>query len=482
MLAVKTLRGAAWLMSSRLAGRLIDFVTLLVLARALNPADFGLVAIAMTLISVVEAVLELPLTQVLTRLTDVKKSHLDTAFTLAVLRSLFIALIIAAAAWPFSAIYDDNRLVVLLMVLAVGPISRGLYSPGMVIYVKSISFKRVFLTEVSGKVLGTALAVSVVYLGYGYWAIAVNSIAAATLTTAVSYVLAPYRPVFSLSELPEFSKFIGWFSVAQIVAALNWQFDRILLGSFVTKSSLGRYTIASDLAIFPTQSLIGPAMTSVHAALSSVINEEGRLRRAYIKASRFTMMLAAPLCLGMSLTSDLIINILLDDKWVESAAYLRWLALTIVLWPYVHPLHSLALAVGRADIIFRLNLINLTSNVILTSLGLYFGSIFGVIGARGATSLIMFIVSVALVRSLAGISIKSQFRSLREVAAACAAMTIVVMLMRSYMSNFGVGSYLELVLTSVGGTLVYGSVLHVLGVRFIHISQGMARLKIPEVT
>src|SRR3712207_6279647 len=98
MLAMKTLQGAAWLVSARMVGRVIDFMTLLVLARALSPADFGLVAVAMTLIFVVEVVSELPLSQVLVRLDNIRKSHLDTAFTLAVLRILLIAFIIGSAA------------------------------------------------------------------------------------------------------------------------------------------------------------------------------------------------------------------------------------------------------------------------------------------------------------------------------------------------------------------------------------------------
>ncbi len=57
MLTTKTLLGAGWTVSSRLTGRLVDFVTLLVLARTLTPADFGLAALAMTLTVITDMVL-----------------------------------------------------------------------------------------------------------------------------------------------------------------------------------------------------------------------------------------------------------------------------------------------------------------------------------------------------------------------------------------------------------------------------------------
>ena len=132
MLTTKTILGAGWTVSSRLAGRGIDFITVLVLARALTPADFGLTAIASTLVFILDAVLEVPLILALTSLRDVTKSHLDTAFTLGILRALLLLTIVLSAAWPFAQVYGDNRLPALVAALAFGPIARSLYSPGRV--------------------------------------------------------------------------------------------------------------------------------------------------------------------------------------------------------------------------------------------------------------------------------------------------------------------------------------------------------------
>jgi O-antigen/teichoic acid export membrane protein len=238
MLATKTLLGAGWTVSSRLAGRLIDFVTVLVLARTLTPADFGLTALAMTLTVIADMVLDIPLIQALTRLERLKKSHLDTAFTLGAMRGLLLALVVLVAAWPFSRIYRDSRLLPLIALISIGPVARSLYSPAMVRYIRDMSFRQVFIAEILGKIIAFTVAISVIYLGGGYWAIAANSISSPVAAMLISYLLAPYRPALSLANLAEFSTFLGWLSMAQLVAALSWQFDRILL--VVTKSDLGR--------------------------------------------------------------------------------------------------------------------------------------------------------------------------------------------------------------------------------------------------
>src|SRR5689334_15009508 len=228
MLSKKTVLGAGWLVSSRLGGRIVDFVTILILARTLTPADFGLTALAMSLIAVADIVFELPVIGALTRLRQIEKSHLDTAFTLSTLRGLVFSVVILGAAWPYSIIFRDHRLAALVTVLAIGPISRGLCSPNMVKFIRQMSFHQAFVAELAGKILAALTAVAAVYLGAGYWAIAASSVTASAATTLISYLIAPYRPAFSLAKLSDFSKFMGWFNSAQVIAAVAWQFDRAL--------------------------------------------------------------------------------------------------------------------------------------------------------------------------------------------------------------------------------------------------------------
>jgi O-antigen/teichoic acid export membrane protein len=471
MLTVKTILGAGWTVSSRLSGRLIDFVTVLILARTLTPADFGLMALAMSVTLIVDAVLQIPLILALTRLPSVSKSHLDTAFTLGLLRGLAMAIVVLIAAWPFAHIYDDHRLISLIAVLAIGPIARSLYSPAMVKYVRELNFRLIFIAEMSGKIGASLLAVAIVYVGGGYWAIAASSITTPIAITVISYFIAPYRPAFSMASFPEFSSFIGWFSMSQVTSTISWQFDRIMLGYFISKSDLGQFAMATDLSDLPTQSLIGPAMQPLMAAFSSISNDRERLSKAYLRASRFTMLLAAPACIGMSLTADLIVSVLLGAKWQEAAFYLHWLSLTIVLNAFYQPVGSLAMATNRNNMIFRINLVELLSRVTLVSLGIYFYSLIGVVFARGAMSLILFVVALLTVKHLAGIRVSTQAQNLWQVAAACVAMAAAVVLLRHELNGSGMYALIELILTGATGAAIYAAALFALGLRIRDLSR-----------
>jgi PST family polysaccharide transporter len=206
-------------------------------------------------------------------------------------------------------------------------------------------------------------------------------------------------------------------------------------------------------------------MQPVMAAFSRISDHRERLQSAFLKASQFTMMIAVPACVGISLTSDMIVKVLLGPKWNEAAVYLPWLALSIVLSPYYQNLYSLALAMNRPSVIFRLSFIELCSRIVLVSSGLYFLSLMGAIGARGAASLILFISSLWYARMLIDVSVWTQLSNLWKIAAACTVMALFVLLLRFDLDGRSVNIILELGLTAAFGALVYVCTLYVFGLR-----------------
>lgn len=465
MLSSKTIFGAGWLVSSRLTGRLIDFATLLVLARALSPADFGLAALAASLIAIVDTALEIPLSQALTRLQTIDKKHLDTAFTLGLLRGGLLSLILFAAAWPFAIVFQDPRLTALVCALAVGPAARSLYSPAMVTFVRLISFKQAFAAEMTGKLAAAASAVALANVGAGAWAIVANSVVTPLVATVLSYLIAPYRPVLSLARFLDFRGFVGWFSSAQLMVAASWQVDRGLLGYFVSKATLGRYTMASDLSVLPTQSLIGPAMQPVMAAFSRIADDRDRLARAYLRASAVTMMIAAPAGIGIALTADLLVKVMLGPQWLESSVYLRGLALATVFSAAYQPFYSLALALNRPVVLFRLSLLEIGCKALLVSLGFFLWALPGVVAARGVVAVIMFGVVLLAARAMVGLAVLAHVAALWRVAAASVAMSGLVLALRHELAGWRLASFAELAVVAACGAATYGVALLGLGYR-----------------
>lgn len=409
--------------------------------------------------------------QGLVRLQAIERAHLDTAFTLGLARGGVLGAVVAALALPFSWLYSDSRLAPMIVLLAMAPLARGLYSPGMSTFYRKLSFRQAFIGEVTGKICAAALSMLIVLAHGGYWAIIANTVASSVLATLMSYVFAPYRPALSISKFSSFSGLIGWFSAGQLIGALNWQLDRVLLGQRLDHATFGQYTMSADLAVLPTQSLIGPAMQPVMAALSTISGDVVRLRTAFLKAERYTMLLAVPACVGIALSADLIVAIMLGPKWAEAAFFLRWTAVPVGLSAYFQPLYSLAVASDRFSIVFRLNLLDFLARLCLLAPALFLFGVEGVIAARAAMSLWMFFLSLRAIESILAISIRAQLANLWQVAVACIAMAAAIQLVRRWPELNEISLVPEFAAVVAVGAFVYVMVLYVLGVRLPTLSR-----------
>ncbi len=454
----RTGSGAAWLIGSRLATRGVDLATLAILARLLDPSAFGLVAIAMTLLLIVEAVFELPILQALVRIDVLDRGHFDTAFTLGVIRGGVLAATMAACAWPFALIYGDHRLAPMICVLALAPAMRGVVSPRMAIFARQINFRRDFVIEIAGKAAALALATAVAVTTRSYWAIVAGTVATPTVTAAVSFLFAPYRPRLSLAYWPAFRSFLGWSSAAQVLSALSWQCDRLILGRFVSAASLGRYALASDLAALPDTALVVPIGRPLMAAFALLRDDGARRRQAYLKASSTIVTLGLPLCLGLSLLADPVVRLLLGGKWLAAIPLLHGLALASVPMMIVAPFAGFAMAEGRTDILFRQKLVEAGIKIPAIALAAFFAGIDGVIAVRIVTNVALAIVTMVLVRRIGEASVGDQLRGVARPFASAGAMSFVLALLAPTLEAMAPGPLLAAaVAATVGaGALTYG--------------------------
>lgn len=406
-LSERTIRAGFWTIGARLASRGLDFVTLLVLARFLEPADFGLVATAMTVIFVLEAVLELPLSSVLIRLPEVSDRAYHTAFTLGLLRGLLLTLIMIGLSRPLALFYGDDRLVPLIAVLSAAPALRGMVSPRMVIFDKAMNFRQRGMLELIGKTAAAAIAITIAISTHSYWAIAAGTLTVPAAMTIASYVLAPMRPRLTVADWPLFSQMISWNFVSQTLGAFNWQIDRILLPRFIDTAAFGRFAAANDLASLPSQAIVAPATGPLISAFV-VAQENDRLKQAYLKSSASFLLVLLPVLIFLAVCAGPVIKVLLGPKWEAAAPILAGLSLGGILALPSIPMLPLALALNRSrDLAIRSG-IELLCRLPLSLAGVALFGIQGAILARAGSALAVCLSSLSLTKTMAGISIRDQ--------------------------------------------------------------------------
>lgn len=455
--AARTTSSSAWLIGSRLVSRAIDFATLLLLTQLLTPADFGIVAIATTLMQMLETVFDLPISQLVVRSPTLDAELLDTAFTLGVLRSAMLALLLAACAWPFARVYGDPRLITLIPVLSLASIMRGLASPAMAHFARAIDFRRNVMLEVSGKLASFALTAALGFtVLHNYWAIVVGTVTSPTVSALLSFVLAPYRPRLSLAAWRNFSGFLGWFTLAQLITAINWKSSRLVLGAVASRAVLGNFSMAGDLAAIPSQALINPIMGPLMAGFSHVQADPERLARAYGRSTATITAVSLPVMLALAILAEPMVRLALGAKWQATPPLLSWLALAACLGLVGAPFGPLCMATGRANSLFWFSLAELAVSLPVTVLFTTRWGLSGTIAAQFMGMISNQLVIMVLVRRITRQGVTAQLRPMWRSILAAGAYAAVLWALRPATTTLA-GPMLALALMLIGavGLTVY---------------------------
>lgn len=407
--ASRAMGAGAWTVGTRLATKLIDLAMLLCLARFLGPAEFGLVAMAMAAVFVVEALFELPMAAALIRVPTLTSDMLHTAFTLSLLRGIAIALLLLAVAWPLAAFNDEPRLKALLAVLALAPALRGLVSPRMVEFARAFNFRPDAVMELSGKATAFIASVVIAIATRSYWAIAAATVCGPLVSTLLSYYIAPLRPRLTFSQWWHFSSLIGWNFLSQLGSALNWQIDRLILPRLSTDTMFGQYAMGKQLSEIPIQALIQPLGRPTMAALATA--GENRSSR-YLQLSHGIALVIIPAMGVPVLLPEVLVRGVLGPAWLLAADWLRWLsALALLGLPAVF-MGSLAITMDRARWVSVRTFIELLVRLPLVWLGAVHYGIPGAIAGSAVATATGTVTALFIVRRLIHVGIAKQLAGL----------------------------------------------------------------------
>ncbi len=424
----KLARGVLWVSGARVLINLIGLASTLLLARFLMPADFGLVAIAMTFVTIIGSITEISLGAALVQHENPTEEHYDTAFTLSAARSVLLGLMVAALAWPIAAFYGDPRLLPVLLVIAAGMSITGFRNVRMVIYTRRLEFWQQFAFGVSGKLVGFIVAVAIAYYYRTYWALVISTLAVQLQSLALSYVFMPKRPRFGLSKWRELMGFSVWLSLGQLVNTLNWRSDNLFIGYFLGTQQVGYYNFGSNLAALPTREATAPIAATLFPAFSRLNGDLPRLRSAYQRSQAILCAAALPVGFGFALLAEPLVLATVGEKWLPAVFVIQVLSGLMAAQTLTSSVEPLTMAMGETRLMFNRNLIGLAIRLPMVLIGLATGGLIGFVYGRLGSAIIGTVINMAMIRRLLDLSIARQLqvnlRSVAAVAIMCAAVVL----------------------------------------------------------
>lgn len=407
----RTASASLALSGAQLFAKVIDFALILILARLLTPEDFALIAIAMIFVQITEAVLQMPITQVLVRTPRVTRNMLYTGFTVSCIRSLIVMAIILILT-PISVwLFDEPRLYLLMPVLSLAPAVRGLTNPKMALFARRLNFYPDAAMAIIARVITAAIALPFAIATESYWALVLMTVISPALLAAMSYIYLPFLPRLSLKSWDIFANMVGWATVAQTFGAANWQVKVFVMAQFATRTTTGNYSVASNLSGMVRQSLVEPLVRPFISTFSLLAKDDA-LQGGYLITSRALFMSVGPIFVILAVLADPIVLFLFGSEWSEAPLLLSVLAISALFIVGVRPASSIAYAQDRTFYIALTNGINFVTLSLLLSGGFAWYGLTGFLTGQVIGAVIQMMTACWMVKRLIAVTYLEQLEVL----------------------------------------------------------------------
>lgn len=403
-------RGVGWLYAYRWLERLLDFLSIVVLARILSPEDFGLVAIAVSIVAIVEGLAALDVNKALIRARSEDRELYDSAWTLSTLRGVASALCMVAIA-PF---LSDSRLAAVLAVLALSPVLMGLSNPRFVLFERGLVYSKLAALTLGARVVSFCLTLGLALAYRSYWALVVGMVAGHLTSAVLSYALRPYRPRLTLARFSDIFAFSGWLSLTSMVTTLAMETDKLIVGRWLGVADAGRYFMTQKVGVLPTRELVSPLQRILFPSFSEFSGDLSRLRRVVCESINVIGSLSLPAGCGFALVAGDFVPLALGGQWDGIIPLLQ------VLVPYLGLRATLSMtlpcvmALGRVRLLFGVSLAYALFHVPVFIAATAFYGLPGAIWSLVAAGVLYSYMNAWLLNKTVGISLRDILAQLQR--------------------------------------------------------------------
>lgn len=320
-------KGTMWMVGMRWAIRSAGLVSTLILARVLTPADFGIVAMSTLVSGLLGVFLEMGTWQLLLRMKEFDRKDYDTAWTITLIQSILLAIVVYFAAYPAALYFKEPRLIAVMQLLAVASVLGGFSNIGIVLFRRDLDFKSDFLYGFYAKVVTVLPTIILALIYRSYWALVAGSIIGTALEVLVSYRMHPFRPRPSLSEWRRFVSFAIWITPASIANFLNQKADVFIVGYVANTAQLGAYNVASELSRMATAEIIQPMARAIYPNYTKLKNNLEQLTAAFLIVLRTVGIVSFSFGFGIAAVADDVVHVVLGNQWGFAVPLIEWLGI-----------------------------------------------------------------------------------------------------------------------------------------------------------
>jgi O-antigen/teichoic acid export membrane protein len=378
-------QGIAWTGGMKWFGQIVSWASTIVVARVLEPGDYGVVAMATLFLGLVTLVNEFGLGAAIIAHRELSPHQRAQINGFAALVGVAAYAVCVAAAIPLAAFFGVAELGTVVVVMSI-PIAVGaLRTVPAALLERALRFKLLAAIEAIQVSIQAAVVVLLALAGYGYWALVLGSVAGAFISTGM--ILA-YRPSGFAWPWPSSIQSALALSSHVLVSRVAWYVqsnaDFLVAGRVLGQAALGAYTLGWTIASAPIDKITALVARVTFPVFASIQDDAAALRRYLLTLTEGLAVPAFAVGVGLALVADDFVLVVLGPKWEAAIMPLRILAVLGAHRATTPLLPQILNVTGES----RFSMYTSLGKTLLLPAAFYIGSFWGVSGIATAWLLI----------------------------------------------------------------------------------------------
>jgi len=344
----KAVRGGFAKLIGQAANVALRLGSLAVLARLLDPKDFGLVAMVTVVTGAYELFTSAGLSSATIQKETVTDEQMSTLFWINMLVGVVLSALCLATAPALVAFYDEPRLAWVTAAMAAGFVFNAAGVQHSARLQRQLRYTAISAIEILSLAASIVVGIGLAVAGVGYWALVAMALVSPVVSTFCMWAVAGWVPTMPRrgAGIGSMLRFGGTVTLNGVLVYVAYNVEKILLGRFWGADALGIYGRANQLINFPTANLNAAIGVVAMAALARLQSEPKRYRSYFLKAYTLVNSVTIPTTIFCAIFADEIVFIVLGPKWAEAATIFRLLAPTVLIFGVINPLFWLLISSG----------------------------------------------------------------------------------------------------------------------------------------
>jgi PST family polysaccharide transporter len=457
---------SVWVIIGRASATLTSFIVFAVLARFLEPRDFGLVAFAAVFVDLTRMIALAGLPQALVQRKDWDQDVSSTAFWINIGFALLLAAILGGGGGLILASTYDPSFIWVMPVLCSTLIIDAARAPHEAKLQREFLYRSLAQRTIFATIIGGVVGVTMAYLGFGMGALVASRVTSSVIQTTVIWSFVRWWPKFGIAK--EHFRMLMGFGVhlagADILQQVSLKTPDLLIGLFLGPSSVGSYRIGARATSMIAEGVIAPMTASALSAFSRV-RENGSVAQAFCRITKTCALLSYPIYFGAAAVAQEFVLICFGAKWELSGSVMMMLAFA----GGASTLNSFSvpalIAMGRTRLVLVQSMYALATNILIVLLTVKFGVVMVATGFAVRGYLVNPFILYLLKRGI-GLDIGEAVRGIAPPFISAMIMA-AVLLVAKFEFMMGLPPIERLVILVPCGVLVYVAALLILGRSYV---------------